>query len=102
MEELIPITMFMCIAAVAILRPISSEVGHLLEAMTRERLGTGTPPATDNTEIERVRVLVEQVSRRMDLIEERLDFTERLVGGTRRAVSPLRDEPARREELLRP
>jgi hypothetical protein len=103
MEELIPITMFMCIAAVAILRPISSKLGHLLEAMTRERIGAGPVVAPDNTEIERIRVLVEHVSRRMDLIEERLDFTERLVGGSHRTVAPLREESARpREEYLRP
>jgi len=102
MEELIPITMFMCIAAVAILRPISSKLGHLIEAMTRERLGAAPAAAPDHPELERVRTLVEQVSRRMDLIEERLDFTERLVGGSRRSVA-LREDPARsREELLRP
>ena len=103
MEEFIPITLFMCIAAVAILRPISSRLGHLLEAMTRERIGAGPTAAPDNTEIERIRVLVEHVSKRMDLIEERLDFTERLVSGSRRTVAPLRDEPGRsREEFLRP
>jgi hypothetical protein len=101
MEELIPITMFMCIAAVAILRPISSKLGHLIEAMTRQRIGQA-PPAADSGELERIRVLVEHVSKRIDLIEERLDFTERLLGGTRRTVS-LRDEPVRpREEFLRP
>ncbi len=89
MEALIPITMFMCIAAVAILRPISKRVGGLLEVITRER-STGQH---DETELARIRVLMEHVVKRMDLVEERLDFTERLVGGGRR--NSLRDESLR-------
>ncbi len=79
MEELIPITMFLCIAAVAILRPISRRVGGLLEVMTRERQQHGT----DAAELARIRVLMEHVVKRVDLMEERLDFTERLVGRSR-------------------
>lgn len=47
MEELVPITMFMCIAAVMILRPISTRVGKLLEAMTQERLRQAQPQRDD-------------------------------------------------------
>jgi len=79
MEALIPITMFMCIAAVAILRPISTKVGGLLEVLTRER----QTRSTDDTELARLRTLMEHVARRIDLMEERLDFTERLVGRSR-------------------
>lgn len=79
MEELIPITMFLCIAAVAILRPISTKLGGLLEAMTRER----TASRSDDAELARVRVVVEHVAKRMDLMEERLDFTERLLASGR-------------------
>ena len=75
MEELIPITMFMCIAAVMILRPITRRIGGLLEVMTRDRVQTRTDDAT----AARTAALFEHVSRRLDLIEERLDFTERLV-----------------------
>jgi hypothetical protein len=74
-EVLIPITLFVCIAAVAIFRPITKQLGGLLEAMARQRT---EPPATDRTDA-RVVALLEQMSRRMELIEERLDFTERLV-----------------------
>ena len=79
MEALIPITMFMCIAAVAILRPISTKVGGLLEVLTRER----QTRSTDDAELARLRTLMEHVARRIDLMEERLDFTERLVGRSR-------------------
>ena len=75
MEELIPITMFMCIAAVMILRPITRRIGGLLEVMTRDRVQTRTDDATSA----RTAALFDHVSRRLDLIEERLDFTERLV-----------------------
>jgi hypothetical protein len=102
MEELIPITMFMCIAAVAILRPVSTKVGGLLEAMTRERAQS----QTENADMARMRVLMEHVVKRLDLMEERLDFTERLLANNRQS-SPLstvnreRTEIGRDAELLR-
>lgn len=75
MEELIPITMFMCIAAVMILRPITRRIGGLLEVMTRDRVQS----RTDDASAARTIALMEHVNRRLDLIEERLDFTERLL-----------------------
>lgn len=84
MEELIPIVMFMCLAAVLILRPLTKRLGLLLEQMARER---GTP-RTDDSELARIRILLEHVSKRMELMEERVDFTERLVANSRRAPRP--------------
>jgi hypothetical protein len=75
MEELIPITMFMCIAAVMILRPITKKLGGLLEAMTRDRTQVQVHDALS----ERTIALLEHINRRLDLMEERVDFTERLV-----------------------
>jgi hypothetical protein len=101
MEELIPITMFMCIAAVAILRPLTKRLGGLLEVMTRERQAVRS--STDDQDLARLRVLMEHVSRRMDLVEERLDFTERLLGSTRQASSAInapRPDPLRREREM--
>lgn len=74
MEVLIPITLFLSVAAVLILRPMTTRIGGLLEAVTRGR----TQPAPPDTDA-RVVALLEQVSRRLDLMEERIDFTERLV-----------------------
>jgi hypothetical protein len=92
MEELIPITMFVCIAAVAILRPISTRLGGLLDAMTRER----TASRAEDAELGRIRVAVEHIARRMDLVEERLDFTERLLSSGRSGTSAAgRLDPAR-------
>jgi hypothetical protein len=74
-EALIPITMFMCFAAVMILRPISTKVGGLLEAITRERAQSRTEDANTT----RIVALLEQMNRRLDQMEDRVDFTERLV-----------------------
>jgi hypothetical protein len=88
-EELVPITFFMCIAMVMILRPISKRVGALLEAMTRDRLQPQQPAAAmPDPNLARIATLLEHVNRRMDVMEERLDFTERLVGTTRRNLGP--------------
>jgi hypothetical protein len=94
MPELIPITMFLSIAAVLILRPLTKRLGGLLEAMTRDRIQV---PAQDHTS-EHTLALLEHISRRIDLMEERLDFTERLVS-TR---SPELRRPSQRSPLTPP
>jgi hypothetical protein len=95
MEELIPITLFLCIAAVAILRPVSTRLGGLLEAMTRERHAT----AGEDTEVARLRVQLDHIGKRIDLMEERLDFTERLLSTTQPGRSSVvRAEPLRERE----
>ena len=99
MEELIPITLFMCIAAVAILRPISTKLGGLLEAMRNER--TALRSGTDDQDMARLRVLMEHVAKRVDLIEERLDFTERLLNGSRRSAAGPDGLRSREADLLR-
>ncbi|HSJ14759.1 MAG TPA: hypothetical protein VK939_10090 [Longimicrobiales bacterium] len=93
MEELIPMTMFVCIAMVMILRPISKRIGALLEVMTRERLQPPAAPAVPDPQLARIASLLENVGRRMDLMEERLDFTERLVGSTRRGLAAPDESP---------
>jgi len=90
MEELIPIFLFISVAAVLILRPLTRRLGMLLEAVARSRMGA--PP--DTAELARVRGMLEHVSKRLDLAEERLDFTERLVGSAQRQgmAGPRTDE----------
>lgn len=90
MEELIPITFFMCVTAVMILRPITKRLGALLEVMTRERM----PVRIEDPNSARTAALLEQVSQRLDSIEDRLDFTERL-------VSSRRTEPRRQFQRAR-
>jgi hypothetical protein len=80
-EALVPITMFLSIAMVLILRPVTKKLGLLIEAMSRERSANAEArTAADEHESGRALQLLEHVSRRLDLMEERLDFTERLVG----------------------
>jgi len=80
MEELIPIVLFMSIAGVMILRPISKKVGLLLEALAKERtarLAPGRP--LDEAQLERVTTALERLNNRLDLIDDRISFMERLV-----------------------
>lgn len=76
MEILIPITLFMCVSAVLIFRPLTKRTGALLEAIAREK---STQRSAEDPTAARTLVLLEQLSRRLDLIEERLDFNERLL-----------------------
>jgi hypothetical protein len=78
-EALIPITMFMCIAAVMILRPVTKKLGGLLEAISRDR----TQSRSEDANTTRMVTLMEHMHRRLDHLEERLDFTERLVSERR-------------------
>jgi hypothetical protein len=106
MEFLIPITMFMCIAAVMILRPLTKQLGAFLEVATKERALGGRPQQPQqqqDTDAARTILLLEHVTKRMDVMEERLDFTERLVSTNQRNTPQLsvrnmsdiglRDEP---------
>jgi hypothetical protein len=90
-EALIPISLFMCIAAVMILRPITRKLGGLIEAVTIDR----TQARTQDNAGERTIALLEHINRRMDLMEERVDFTERLVS----ARSPEARRPSQRPQL---
>jgi hypothetical protein len=90
MEVLIPITFFISFAAVLILRPVTKRLGGLLETASLERREVGPAPETE----QRTLALLEQVNRRLELIEDRLDFTERLVANGRPARAALSDSDA--------
>ena len=79
--------MFMSIAAVMILRPITKKLGGLLEAISADR----NQARTQDTTSARTIALLEHINRRLDLIEERVDFTERLV--STRNAEPRRTMP---------
>jgi hypothetical protein len=84
-EALVPISLFMSVAAVLILRPITRRIGGLIDVMTRERMQGRADDGSDA----RVVALLDHVSRRLDTMEERIDFTERLVSTSseRRRIS---------------
>lgn len=75
MEELVPIFLFMCIAAVMIFRPMTKRLGALLEEMARDRRAMRAP---ENGQMDRVVGLLEQLNTRLDLLEDRMEFMERL------------------------
>lgn len=85
MEMLVPITLFICISMVLILRPITKKLGGLIEAVTLDR----TRARSDDADNARVALLIEHIGNRLDVMDERLDFTERLVGA-RSTVEPAR------------
>lgn len=89
MEVLIPMTLFICAAAVLILRPATKRLGVLLEAIARERQAgldgrARAQSAVSEVEARTTARLLEQMSHRLDLIEERLDFVERLADSRER------------------
>ena len=87
MEALIPIMMFLSIAAVAIFRPLTKRLGLLLEAQAEEKRARHNPQLNPNLqqqgmEGEQTRMLMARLDRRLDLLEQRLDFNESLMDNT--------------------
>jgi len=80
-EELIPIFMFLCIAGVLILRPVTKKLGLLIEAMAVERRAQVRPvrDGLDEAYMERITVALERLNARMDRVDDRIDFMEHLV-----------------------
>ena len=85
MEALIPIMMFLSIAAVAIFRPLTKKLGLLLEAQAEEKRARYNPQLNPNLQQqpgvagEQVQMLMARLDRRLDLLEQRLDFNESLM-----------------------
>jgi hypothetical protein len=73
---LVPITLFVTIGAVAILR------GPLGKAMG-ERIGGGSRDVDAGPEVEHLRAELDEVRMRLTDVEERLDFTERVLASER-------------------
>ena len=71
--ELIPIVMFLSIAAVAIFRPLTTRIGKVIE-QSHAKKSVGQDP-----QIERIMQLMERLVDRMDRLEDRVDFTERVL-----------------------
>jgi hypothetical protein len=96
-EALVPMTMFVCIAAVLVLRPLTRKLGLLIEAATRERMQARSDDASDAQLV----LIMEQMARRLDLIEQRLDFTERLVAAREPAAAAVAPGPLPRRTDVR-
>jgi hypothetical protein len=68
------IILTLTIGGVILLKPIANKIGHLLEAMARER----SQPQLGE-EIRHIRDLLETTNARLDLLEDRQDFTDALL-----------------------
>ena len=87
MEELIPIVLFISIAAVAIFRPLTKRIGLLIEQTYNERKTVQSPQS------DRVEHLMERMIDRMDRLEDRVDFTERMLD-SRKSLSAPAEHPS--------
>jgi hypothetical protein len=72
-EELIPIVLFISIAAVAIFRPLTTRIGRVIEQSYNKKAAGSDP------QIQRLMQLMERLVDRMDRLEDRVDFTERVL-----------------------
>lgn len=85
-EILIPIFLFLCIAGVSILRPITKRLGLLLEAMAREKMEATKAPTDAHSA--RLTHQLDQVSARLELMEDRVEFVEKLLESRSRGQVP--------------
>lgn len=90
MEELIPIVLFISIAAVAIFRPLTKRIGLMIEQSYKDRQAAA--PSAQSPQFERLAMLMERMIDRMDRLEDRVDFTERMLD-SRPPQSPSADAP---------
>lgn len=99
MEELIPIVLFMSVAAVLIFRPLTTRIGKVIERSHAEK------QAVPEAQIQRIMQLMERLVDRMDRLEDRVDFTERVLERQRAQAQltegPTRSAPQRRHSEAR-
>jgi hypothetical protein len=85
--ELIPIVLFISIAAVAILRPLSTRIGKVIEH-SHDKKSAGLDP-----QIQRMMLLMERLVDRMDRLEDRVDFTEHMLERQRAQAALTEGQP---------
>jgi hypothetical protein len=82
---IVAIVLMLTIGGVILLKPITSKLGLLLEAIARER----SEPRIGE-DLERMRDLLETINGRLSLLEERQDFTDALLADPERRKPRLR------------
>ncbi len=75
LSGIVTIMLILTVAGVILLRPVSQRLGHLLEAMAREK-----NERRGKDELRRFQELLDAVESRVSLLEERQDFAEALQG----------------------
>lgn len=81
---LIPMTLFVCAAAVAIFRPISKRLGNIMELHYKGRIEQQQEHAGQAE----LKMLLVSLDKRLELMEQRLEFTESLVDSQSRKELP--------------
>lgn len=82
----VTIVLFLTVGGVILLRPITTHLGALVDAMAQEK------EARSSNEVSRLREEVETLRSRMALLEDRQDFTEGLLGaGSSRKAGQLEE-----------
>ena len=72
---LVPITMFLTIGGVLVLRPLTKRLGLLMEASAKSR-GTN---ADEQLQIEHLRLMIDTQNLKLEQLEQKLSFTESLL-----------------------
>ena len=97
MEEffiaLVPITMFLTIGGVLVLRPLTKRLGLLMEASAKSR-GRN---ADEQLQIEHLRLMIDTQNLKLEQLEQKLSFTESLLESRTSAFLAARPGVAPRE-----
>ena len=72
---LIPITFFLCVAAVLVLRPLSSRMAELLLELKKDR----RPVPGSSAEVQQLVAEVHELAERLRQLEHRNEFLERIL-----------------------
>lgn len=79
MEEffiaLVPITLFLTVGGVLVLRPLTKRLGLLVEASAKAKVVN----AEDQLQLEQLRLLVETQNLKIERMEQKVAFTESLL-----------------------
>ena len=81
---LVPMTLFVCGAAVAIFRPISKRLGNIMELHYKGRV----EQQHDQTGQAELKMLLVSLDKRLELMEQLLEFTESLIDANSRRELP--------------
>ena len=97
MEEffiaLVPITMFLTIGGVLVLRPLTKRLGLLMEASAKSRGAN----ADEQLQIEHLRLMIDTQNLKLEQLEQKLSFTESLLESRTSAILAARPGVGPRE-----
>ena len=89
---IVAVILTLTVGGVILLKPIANKLGHLLEAMAKEKQ---EPRLTED--LTHVREILDTMSGRLSLLEERQDFTDALLSDPERRKLRLKgsqDDPS--------